>query len=237
MLNDFMVKKKQIIVFSGAGMSAESGIQTFRDSGGLWESYAIEDVATPKAWEKNPDLVSEFYNIRRKAIIEASPNEGHELIAKLEGQYDVTVITQNIDDLHERAGSTNVLHLHGNIRYSKSSGPDQEDRYYWIEGWELTAKCLSSSGFRLRPHVVWFGEEVPMYERARSIIEQADILIVIGTSLQVYPAAGLIHYAPQKCKCFLIDPNAAELKVPPSYTIIAKSVSLGIQEALLKIEE
>lgn len=224
--------KKHVVVFSGAGMSAESGIQTFRDSGGLWENYSIEEVATPGAWKADPDLVTDFYNLRRKAIIEAEPNEGHKAIAALEKNHRVTVITQNIDDLHERAGSSHVIHLHGNIRYSKSSGPDQEDNYYWIDGWKLSEKDQSPGGFRLRPHVVWFGEEVPAYDEARDYIESADLLIVIGTSLQVYPAAGLIHYAPNTCRAFIIDPNANELLVPGGFMKIAAEVGTGIQQIL-----
>ena len=184
---------KKIVFFSGAGMSAESGISTFRDSGGLWEKYEINEVATPEAWSRNPDLVTDFYNQRRKQIIETSPNAAHNFITSLEDQFDVTVITQNIDDLHERAGSTNILHLHGNIRLAKSSGPNQEKKLYPIDGWKLTKNDLCEDGYRLRPHVVWFGEAVPALEDAIPLIESADVFIVIGTSLQVYPAAGLIH--------------------------------------------
>lgn len=209
-------------------MSAESGIQTFRDSGGLWENYRIEDVATPEAWMNDPDLVTEFYNQRRKRILEAEPNDGHLALKDLESEFDVKVVTQNIDDLHERAGSSNVLHLHGNIRYAKSSGPDQEDAYYWIEGWELKDTDKSNSGYRLRPHVVWFGEPVPAYDIAQQMIMLADILIVIGTSLQVYPAAGLINSTKPGCTRYLIDPNANELTVPSDFIKIASSVSEGI---------
>lgn len=221
--------KHRIIIFSGAGMSAESGISTFRDSGGLWENYNIEDVATPQAWEADPDLVTDFYNLRRKAIIEAKPNNAHNAIASMENEYDIQIITQNIDDLHERAGSTNVLHLHGNIRLAKSSGPDQEDAYYPIEGWKLTSNHLSPSGFRLRPHVVWFGEAVPEYDRAINVIKEAEILVVIGTSLQVYPAAGLIHYTNTKCQKFIIDPNVDELNLPEDFTRIKSNVGPGIE--------
>ncbi|MEY4604011.1 MAG: hypothetical protein RIT43_1303, partial [Bacteroidota bacterium] len=160
------MNRKKLVIFSGAGMSAESGIQTFRDSDGLWEKFRIEDVATPEAWRKDPAMVQDFYNQRRKQILECTFNEAHALIAKLENHYDVQVITQNIDDLHERAGSTNVMHLHGNIRFAKSSGPGQEKAYYPVEGWELKLSDLCPDGYPLRPHVVWFGEEVPMYEKA-----------------------------------------------------------------------
>ena len=205
---------KKIVVFSGAGMSAESGIQTFRDHGGLWEHYRVEDVATPEAWKRDPELVTQFYNQRRKQIIETSPNEAHLLIQRLESRYDVTVITQNIDDLHERAGSQKVLHLHGNIRLSKSSGPNQEHTYYPIQGWELKAEDRCPEGYRLRPHVVWFGEQVPMLEAAATIIAQADQLIIIGTSLRVYPAAALIHEVRKHSAIYLIDPNANEMNLP-----------------------
>ena len=205
---------KKIVVFSGAGMSAESGIQTFRDHGGLWEHYRVEDVATPEAWKRDPELVTQFYNQRRKQIIETSPNEAHLLIQRLESRYDVTVITQNIDDLHERAGSQKVLHLHGNIRFSKSSGPNQEHTYYPIQGWELKAEDRCPEGYRLRPHVVWFGEQVPMLEQAATIIAQADQLIIIGTSLRVYPAAALIHEVSKHSAVYLIDPNANEMNLP-----------------------
>ena len=153
---------KKVVVFSGAGMSAESGIQTFRDSDGLWEQHRVEDVATPEAWRTDPDLVTKFYNERRKRILESVPNAAHREISELEKLADVHIVTQNIDDLHERAGSSNVLHLHGNIRFAKSSGPNQEREYFEIDGWELTHNDLFPDGHRLRPHVVWFGEEVPM---------------------------------------------------------------------------
>jgi NAD-dependent deacetylase len=223
---------KMVIIFSGSGMSAESGISTFRDSGGLWKQYRIEDVATPEAWKRDPAMVQEFYNLRRKQIIECQPNQAHMLIAQLEEKYDVTVITQNIDDLHERAGSTNVLHLHGNIRLSKSSGPNAEKAYYPIDGWELKTTDLCPEGYSLRPHVVWFGEEVPMYEVAMQCIAEADIFIVIGTSLQVYPAAGLIHYAINAETRYLIDPNANELNVPNSFRILPMNAVGGMTEIL-----
>ncbi|MDX2359262.1 MAG: Sir2 family NAD-dependent protein deacetylase [Crocinitomicaceae bacterium] len=219
-----------LVVFSGAGMSAESGIQTFRDTNGLWENYKIEEVATPTAWRANPDFVTEFYNLRRKAVIEATPNVAHETIAKLESDFKITVITQNIDDLHERAGSSNVLHLHGNIRYSKSSGPNQESVYFPIEGWKLDKSDICPEGYQLRPHVVWFGEEVPAYEKAALILNQADLLIVIGTSLQVHPAAGLIHLASNAKYKFIIDPHAEELSVPNDFTRIKDTASGGMNQ-------
>jgi NAD-dependent deacetylase len=211
-------------------MSAESGISTFRDSGGIWENYKIEDVATPEAWRKDPDLVTDFYNLRRKQIIETEPNEAHFLIVGLENRFDVSIVTQNIDDLHERAGSKNVLHLHGNIRLSKSSGPNQEKEYYSISGWKLNEEDRCPDGFRLRPHVVWFGEGVPEYDKAIQEIKSADIFIVIGTSLQVYPAAGLIHFASSKAEKWVIDPNIEVFNIPKSFKQIKKIASEGLKE-------
>jgi NAD-dependent deacetylase len=224
--------RRKLVIFSGAGMSAESGISTFRDSGGLWEKYKIEDVATPEAWHKNPDLVTDFYNQRRKQIIETEPNEAHRIITQLEKSHEVIIITQNIDDLHERAGSTNVLHLHGNIRFSKSSGPNQEKEYYPIDGWKLDSDDVCPNGYRLRPHVVWFGEDVPMYEKAVKQIELADVFIVIGTSLKVYPAAGLIHYASRNAVKWIIDPNVNAFSVPNTFQKINKNASEGMKDLL-----
>ena len=221
---------EKLVVFSGAGMSAESGISTFRDAGGLWEKYNIEEVATPNAFLKNPDLVQRFYNERRKQIIETSPNSAHELIAGLESKFSVTVVTQNIDDLHERAGSSNVLHLHGNIRFAKSSGPNPEKKYYRLKGWKITPEDRCDDGFPLRPHVVWFGEEVPMLEKAAEIIRTADYLLVIGTSLNVYPAAGLIHLAPRHCQKVIIDPSADTLNIPNDFIAIKEIASVGLKK-------
>ena len=222
--------KKKIVVLSGAGISAESGISTFRDSNGLWENYRIEEVATPEAWEADSLLVQRFYNQRRKQVMEASPNPSHYFFKELESSYNVVIVTQNIDDLHERAGSTNVIHLHGNIRFSKSSGPQQESKYYPIEGWELSPDDLCENGYPLRPHVVWFGEAVPEMERAIETLSDADYLIVIGTSLNVYPAAGLIHYVSNSCKRILIDPKASELKVDSAFTTIPKSAVESVND-------
>ena len=218
-------------------MSAESGISTFRDSGGLWEKYDISEVATPEAWRRNPELVTDFYNQRRKQIIETSPNDAHRFIAELDNHFEVTVITQNIDDLHERAGSNNILHLHGNIRLAKSSGPNQEKKLYPIDGWELTKNDVCDDGFRLRPHVVWFGEAVPALEDAIPLIESADVFVVIGTSLQVYPAAGLIHYAKQSATKVIIDPNLDSFTVPSDFIKIAKNSTAAIKDLkeLLKV--
>jgi NAD-dependent deacetylase len=227
----------KIVVFSGAGMSAESGISTFRDANGLWANHKIEDVATPSAWLNNPEKVQQFYNQRRKQILEASPNEAHRLIKELEKIGDVTVITQNIDDLHERAGSKSILHLHGNIRESKSSGPNQEKQYYPIDGWELKMGERCAEGYQLRPHVVWFGESVPMLDRAAEIISKANVLLVIGTSLQVYPAAGLIHNAPLNCTKFLIDPNADNMQIPSDFIVLSESASEGMLQCLGLLKE
>ncbi|WP_130802554.1 SIR2 family NAD-dependent protein deacylase [Acinetobacter ihumii] len=224
---------KKLVVFSGAGMSAESGIRTFRDSDGLWENYRIEDVATPEAWQRNPELVQRFYNERRKNILTAEPNLAHQYIARLEPFFDVQVITQNIDDLHERAGSSHVLHLHGNIRLAKSSGPNAQftQEFYPIEGWELDLKHdQCPQGYPLRPHVVWFGEAVPAYEDAIDLIQDADIFIVIGSSLAVYPVAGLIHEIPAHCQAFYIDPKADYSRVPTQYQLIKKTASEGMAQ-------
>ena len=224
---------QNLVVFSGAGMSAESGIQTFRDHDGLWENYNIEDVATPEAWARNPQLVQDFYNQRRKHILQAQPNRAHQLIAQLQQHYHVNVITQNIDDLHERAGSDHVLHLHGNIRLAKSSGPNAEysTEFYPIQGWELNLeKDHCPEGYPLRPHVVWFGEAVPAYAEAQEIVQQADIFIVIGSSLEVYPVAGLIHEIPQHCQAYYIDPKAHRPRMPVQYQLIAKTATEGMQQ-------
>lgn len=231
-----MIKELRIVVFSGAGMSAESGIQTFRDSNGLWENHRVEDVATPGAWRNDPDLVTAFYNERRRSILEAHPNEAHLGLVDLESLGDVKIITQNIDDLHERSGSSKVLHLHGNIRYAKSSGPKQESAYYPIDGWNLSSSDLCPDGYRLRPHVVWFGEEVPAYDEASRVLSEADILIVIGTSLQVYPAAGLIHFARSAKKKYIIDPKAEKLDVPNHFIRINASATDGVRIILKELQ-
>jgi NAD-dependent deacetylase len=203
-LSKFRLMKK-IVVFTGSGISAESGIKTFRESGGLWEEYDIMQVATPEAWKKNPGLVQDFYNKRRKQVLEARPNEAHIALAELEKRYEVQIITQNIDDLHERAGSSNVLHLHGEIRKARSTRDPR--LIYDIEGWEIRMGDLCEKGSQLRPHIVWFGETVPEIEKAALLSTRADIFIVIGTSLNVYPAAGLVEYAPFNAEKYLVDPN------------------------------
>jgi NAD-dependent deacetylase len=196
---------KKVIVLTGAGISAESGLKTFRDSDGLWEGYNIEDVATPEAWERDPALVQDFYNQRRRSVLEARPNAAHFALASLEEKYDVTIITQNIDDLHERAGSTKVVHLHGVITRSQSSV--KASLTYPIDGWEIKMGETCEFGSQLRPHVVWFGEAVPMIETAAKLCSKAELFILVGTSLAVYPAAGLINYVSREVTKYLIDPN------------------------------
>lgn len=230
-----MKKKKTLVVLSGAGVSAESGLGTFRDSGGLWEKYAIEDVATPEAWRKNAALVTEFYNMRRKQAYEAKPNLAHQIIAELEEFFDVVVITQNIDTLHEKAGSSNVLHLHGRIDQVKSSGPNAEKAYYDQPNWEVKLTDLCPDGYPLRPHVVWFGEAVPMLEEAARIVEKADVFVVIGTSLNVYPAAGLVDLVKPHTPCFIVDP--LDVAVGSNFTAIKAIASEGcvlLKAALMK---
>lgn len=213
----FTRMKPKICILSGAGISAESGIQTFRDSDGLWENHRIADVATPEAWQHNPALVQEFYNHRRKQIINCQPNAAHYFLSELEHTFEVQIITQNIDDLHERSGSSNIVHLHGNIRLAKSSGPNPDKKFYPIDGWELRLSDRCDDGFLLRPHVVWFGESVPMMDTAASLVAQAEVFIVIGTSLNVYPAANLALYANNATLKILIDPKAESLHVPSDF--------------------
>lgn len=216
---------KKLIVLSGAGISQESGLQTFRDKGGLWDEYDIMEVATPEAWETNPELVLEFYNKRRKLAFEAQPNSAHFEIAKLEKYFDVQIITQNVDDLHERAGSKNVLHLHGELAKARSTVTNEiiEIGHNNIE---LGDKC--PSGFQLRPHIVWFGEPVTEILRAQEIIKTADILVVVGTSLNVYPAAGLTSLASNKCKKYLVDPGDFSAKHAFQFKHLKEKATIGI---------
>ena len=202
--------KKKLVVLSGAGISAESGIKTFRDSDGLWENHRIEDVASPDAFERNPQMVLDFYNLRRKQLKEVFPNQAHTDLLELEKHFDVQIITQNVDDLHERAGSTNVLHLHGELTKVRPINSDSK-----ILNWDgdLNVGDFDEDGIQLRPHIVWFGELVPEMENAAKIASTADLFIVIGTSLQVYPAAGLLQYISPQCELFVIDP-----KLPNSFT-------------------
>lgn len=218
--------KPKLVVFTGAGISAESGIKTFRDSGGLWEEFDINEVATPQAWEKNQLLVLDFYNKRRKQVLEAKPNKAHFALVELEQKYDVQIITQNIDDLHERAGSKKVLHLHGEITKSRSS--IDHSLVYKITGEEIKLGDKCEKGSQLRPHIVWFGEMVPMMETAYMIAEKADIFVVVGTSMAVYPAAGIIDYSPQDIPKFLIDPSEIKVTGIANLKVIKEKASIGL---------
>ena len=224
---------KKIAVLTGAGVSAESGLKTFRDHDGLWHNHRVEDVATPEAWERDMDLVNEYYNERRKNLAEARPNAAHIALARLEEKYDVQVITQNIDDLHERGGSTKVLHLHGELKKVRSSA--DPSLVYELKGWELKRGDLCEKGSQLRPHIVWFGEPVPLIVEAARLVEQADILIIIGTSLQVYPAAGLVHYAFAGAPKYYIDPKATEVQFIPMLEIIRKTAGEGVPELVKRL--
>lgn len=215
-------------MLTGAGISAESGLKTFRDSDGLWEGYNIEDVATPQAWQRNPKLVQDFYNMRRKDVLAAKPNAAHFALAKLEEQFDVTIITQNIDDLHERAGSTKVVHLHGIITRSQSC--INPELTYPIEGWELRMGDVCELGSQLRAHVVWFGEDVPMIEQAAKICADAELFVLSGTSLAVYPAAGLVHYVKSGVKKYIVDPNIPEVRRLTNVVEIQAKASIGIPD-------
>ena len=219
--------KKKLVVLTGAGISAESGLKTFRDSDGLWEGYNIEDVATPRAWKKNRGLVLEFYNYRRKNVLDVQPNAAHYGLAELEKDFDVHIITQNIDDLHERAGSTHVLHLHGEIFKMRSE--IDETLVYDIKG-DIRLGDLAADGAQLRPHIVWFEEPVPMMEAAIPVVNKADIFVVAGTSLVVYPAAGLVNYAPCHIKKFIIDKKVPYTTSIQNLTAIEKPATEGIKD-------
>lgn len=218
--------KRKLVVLTGAGISAESGLQTFRDADGLWEGYNVYDVATPEAWQRNPEMVQDFYNMRRKSVLEATPNAAHLALVELEKKYDVTVITQNIDDLHERAGSLRIIHLHGIITRSQSA--KNPALIYEIDGWELKMGDVCELGSQLRPHVVWFGEPVPMIEKAVAVCSTADVFLVVGTSLQVYPAAGLTEFVPECAVKYLIDPNAGVAR--KGFHMINKKAGEGLPE-------
>ncbi len=221
---------KKIVVLTGAGISAESGIQTFRDANGLWEGHDVMEVASPEGWRKDRRLVLDFYNQRRKQLKTVEPNEGHRQLVRLESQYEVYVVTQNVDDLHERAGSTNIIHLHGELRKVRST-LDPSLIYKWEEDVTEGDKC--EKGAQLRPHIVWFGESVPKLEEAAALCSQADILMIVGTSLQVYPAAGLSRYVPAHTPIFYIDPapkKNMELQLLEDYvTIIQQPASTGVK--------
>ena len=223
------MSKKKLVVLSGAGVSAESGLKTFRDSDGLWEGYNIEDVATPGAWRKDPQLVLDFYNYRRKNVLDAKPNAAHYGLAELEKSFDVTIITQNIDDLHERAGSTNVLHLHGEIFKMRSDR--DHDLIYEIRG-DIKLGDAADDGGQLRPHIVWFEEPVPKIEEAIPIAKSADIFVVVGTSLVVYPAAGLVSYASRHIPKYIIDKRIPYTPAITNITAIEKPATEGVGELM-----
>lgn len=222
------MKKKKLVVLTGAGISRESGLQTFRDGDGLWEGHNVYDVATPEAWQRNPALVQEFYNMRRKSVMEAQPNAAHHLLARLESSFEVDIITQNIDDLHERAGSTRVLHLHGEI--NKAQSTRNPSLVYPLSGWELKMGDTCELGSQLRPFIVWFGEAVPKIEEAAHLAAQADLFAVIGTSLVVYPAAGLVNYVPVEAPLYVIDPGTPEMPTALPHTFIKEPATTGVKK-------
>lgn len=225
--------KKKIVILTGAGMSAESGIRTFRDSGGLWEEYPVEQVASHEGWLKDPALVTEFYNKRRQELLGCEPNEGHKLVAELEKKYDVTVVTQNVDNLHERAGSTKVIHLHGELMKVCSANDPDDTRYHQTltaDNCRVEPGTKAGDGSLLRPFIVFFGEAVPMIESAIIMAEQADIFVIIGTSLNVYPAAGLVRYVKPGTPIYIIDPNNIDTRNCPNAKHIMKKASEGMRE-------
>ncbi len=225
--------KQKLVILSGAGMSAESGFSTFRDKGGLWEQHPVEQVATPEGWVNNPALVTKFYNSLRLGLIEAKPNQGHYDVAALEQEYDVCVVTQNVDNLHERAGSSRVIHLHGELMKVCSSRDPNNPRFIRTlheSEWEVPVGTLCEDGSLLRPWIVWFGEAVPNLEMAAREVAEADIFVIIGSSLAVYPAAGLVHYAPEKARIFLIDPNDVNVSTHRRVEVIRLPASKGVAE-------
>ncbi|MCK0178265.1 NAD-dependent deacylase [Flavobacteriaceae bacterium S0862] len=219
---------KHIVVLTGAGMSAESGIKTFRDADGLWEGHDVMEVASPQGFAANPELVLDFYNQRRRQLFEVQPNTAHTALANLEKNYNVTIVTQNVDDLHERAGSTNVLHLHGELLKARSTYNEMD-----VQDWnhDLILGDLCVKGYQMRPHIVWFGEAVPMIEKAITICQTADILIIIGTSMQVYPAASLMHYVNPKTNIFYIDLKPA-MDSNAQVTVIAEKATIGVDKVI-----
>lgn len=224
----FNLMKKKLVVLTGAGISAESGLKTFRDTDGLWEGFNVYDVATPEAWRKNPEMVQDFYNQRRKQVLLAQPNDAHRALAELESDYEVHIITQNIDDLHERAGSTKVTHLHGVITRSQSDR--NPDLTYPINGWELKMGELCELGTQLRAHVVWFGEAVPMIEEAARICASAEVFVLVGSSLAVYPAAGLLDFVPAKSPTYIIDPKIPHVRNSHQVIKIEKRAVAGMRD-------
>lgn len=221
------MSKKKLVVLTGAGISAESGLKTFRDADGLWEGFDINEVATATAWRNNPALVLEFYNMRRHNVIEAQPNAAHKALAQLENDFDVYIVTQNIDDLHERGGSTNVLHLHGEIVKMRS---EKNEEFIYAYDKDIHLSDKAEDGAQLRPHIVWFEEPVPLMEYAVEVVKRADIFVVIGTSLAVYPAAGLVNYAPWPIPKFIIDKKIPSTSALYNLTAIESSASEGVEE-------
>lgn len=222
--------EKRLVVLSGAGMSAESGIQTFRDAGGLWEGHDVMEVASPQGWKKNKELVLDFYNQRRRQLLTCKPNKAHLLLAELEQYYDTTIITQNVDDLHERAGSSHIIHLHGELLKVRSV-QNSKLIYHWAK--DLHSTDTNDLGHKLRPHIVWFGEMVPELENAIPYVKKADVIIIIGTSMQVYPAASLIHYAKPNTLVYYIDTNPAIIdQTPFNINIIAQKASIGLESII-----
>ncbi|AKQ45681.1 NAD-dependent deacetylase [Rufibacter radiotolerans] len=224
-------KKRKVVVLTGAGISAESGLATFRDANGLWEGHDVMAVASPEGWEKDPELVLEFYNQRRKSAQGVEPNAAHKALVDLEEKFEVIIITQNVDDLHERAGSSQILHLHGKLFESRST--KDENLIYPMGGWQLNLGDLCEKGSQLRPNIVWFGEAVPLIEKAAEETMSADYLLVIGTSLQVYPAAGLLSYAPHDTPVYLVDPNVPSISHRRNLKVIQEKATIGVP-ALVK---
>ena len=225
---------KKIVVLTGAGISEESGIKTFRDAGGLWEGHDIMEVASPQGWQKNRELVLEFYNLRRKQLKEVEPNDAHKYLVKLEEKYEVVIVTQNVDNLHEKAGSKKIIHLHGELLKVRST-LDESLVYDWTEDIRLGDKC--GKGSQLRPHIVWFGEEVPMMSAALKEVIDADIIIVVGTSLQVYPAAGILTYAPPEKRKILVDLKVPDLKGIKNLEVYEMKASEGVKRVVEKLLE
>lgn len=221
------------MVLTGAGVSAESGLSTFRDSGGLWEGHNVMDVASPEGWRRNKELVMDFYNQRRRQLCKAEPNDAHLELVKLEEKFNVIVITQNVDDLHERAGSSKVIHLHGEL--SKARSTKDPDLIYDLNGKDIKAGDNCEKGYQLRPHIVWFGEMVPMMEEAINHSLDADIFIIIGTSLVVYPAASLIEYVPESSPKYLIDPVKPDNYFSPKITLILEKATSGTKDLVSKL--
>lgn len=231
---------KNLVVLTGAGMSAESGISTFRDAGGLWERYPVEQVATPEGYAADPELVINFYNERRKQLLDVRPNRGHELLAGMEEIFNVTVITQNVDNLHERAGSRHVIHLHGELTKVTSSLHPNDPRYIRElrpDEYEVKMGDKAADGSQLRPFIVWFGESVPMIEPAIDYVRRADVFVIIGTSLNVYPAAGLLYYVPEGVPVYLIDPKEVSITSGRKVTVIRKGASEGVAELKKMLSE